>query len=83
LVLPVALIVLTALVPWLGYWVLFAWLIYPAQMVRLALRGPGSGAARRARAIFQVLGKFAEAMGQLRFVAHRLSGRQGRLIEYK
>jgi hypothetical protein len=36
-----------------------------------------------ARASFLVLGKFPEAGGVLKFLAHRVSGTSGALIEYK
>lgn len=58
-------------------------MIYPLQVLRLFVRGDGPARARLARAGFLVLGKFAEAAGQARFVLHRLSGTRGRLIEYK
>ena len=60
-----------------------ALLLYPLQVLRLFLRERGSLRLRWARASFLVLGKFAEAAGQLRFFAQRLTGSRGRLIEYK
>lgn len=83
LALPAVLTCLTMFLPWLGHWVLLGWLIYPAQMIRLALRATGPAAARRAQAFFLVLGKFPEVVGQLRFVVHQCVGRRGALIEYK
>jgi GT2 family glycosyltransferase len=62
-------------------WVALA--LYPLQVLRLYLGGAGSARARRARAFFLVLGKFAEVVGQLKFLAGRLSGSRNRLIEYK
>jgi glycosyltransferase involved in cell wall biosynthesis len=64
-------------------WVLALLLVYPLQMLRLfsGFRGPFN--ERAARAVFMVLGKFAEACGQLKFFALRLSGGTARLIEYK
>ena len=44
---------------------------------------PGSARARWARSSFLVLGKFAEAAGEVKFFLHRLAGTRGRLIEYK
>ncbi len=58
-------------------------LIYPLQVVRLALR---EGPARRATwewAMFTVLGRFAEAAGALQFHVSRLTRRRARLIEYR
>lgn len=57
--------------------------VYPLQVARLALRGEGAPSLRLARAFFLVLGKFAEASGQIKFLAHRLFGSRARLIEYK
>ena len=56
-------------------------LVYPLQFLRLALRLPGKH--RTARAFFLVLGKVPEAFGVLKFHRQRMSGRTGRLIEYK
>jgi GT2 family glycosyltransferase len=81
--LPLGLLVLGLLAPWLGAWVGLAWLVYPLQVLRLSRRGAGPAPARRARAFFLVLGKFAEAAGQCKFVMLRLAGRRASLIEYK
>ena len=65
-----------------GAWSLLLGLLYPAQVMRLA-------AKRReapmpvASSFFLVLGRFPEAMGQLRFLRDRALGRAGALIEYK
>lgn len=61
-------------------------LVYPLQVVRLALKP--SGAAREAgaawtRAFFLVAARFPEAAGVLTFHWHRLRGRASTLIEYK
>jgi len=58
-------------------------LAYPAQMLRLFLRGHGSPRVRAARAFFLVLGKFAEASGEVRYAWRQLQGGPARLIEYK
>ena len=58
-------------------------LAYPLQVLRLYLRTRGRSRARLARAAFLVLGKFPEAIGQLKFLAHRVVRTPGRLIEYK
>lgn len=72
----------------LGAWLFSAWvlallLVYPLQVLRLYLGFKGPLRVRAARAAFMVMGKFAEAAGQLKFLALRLSGRTARLIEYK
>ena len=67
----------------MGMWGLLLLLIYPVQVVRLALRGTRSTRENWWRALFLVLGKFPEAMGQLSFLYNRLAGRSSHLIEYK
>lgn len=67
----------------LGVWGLSVLLIYPAQFIRLAWRGSRSVKENSLRALFLVLGKFPETVGQLNFVYNRLAGKAARLIEYK
>ncbi|MDO8989438.1 MAG: glycosyltransferase [Sideroxyarcus sp.] len=67
----------------LGAWGLAVLLVYPAQIVRLAERGKKSGKRNWWQALFLVLGKFPEAMGQLNFLYNRLAGKTAHLIEYK
>jgi hypothetical protein len=57
--------------------------IYPLQVLRLTARGTGAMPDRALRAVFLVLGKFAEASGALAFLWRRLRGGEARLIEYK
>jgi GT2 family glycosyltransferase len=64
-------------------WGLAAWLIFPAQIARQSLRNPGSLAHSATLALFQMLARFAEAAGQMKFLRDRLAGRSGRIIEYK
>lgn len=52
-------------------------LIYPAQLLRLALREGWESA------LFSVLGKFAEAQGVLEFHLRRLRGQRRGIMEYK
>jgi GT2 family glycosyltransferase len=66
-----------------GMQALWLVLIYPLQVLRLFLRETGAVRTRAARAFFLVLGKFAEALGQLRFTLQRLRRAPARLIEYK
>lgn len=67
----------------LGAWGAMILLIYPAQVVRLALSGARTARENWWMALFLVLGKFPEAVGQLNFLHNRLAGRTARLIEYK
>ena len=64
-------------------WALVLLLIYPLQIIRLALRGERTARENWWRAVFLVLGKFPEMFGQIRFQLHRWLGGQSRLIEYK
>ena len=80
LALPLLLLVFALL--W-GPWWLAGLAVYPLQMLRLALRFEGPASGRAWRAVFMVLGKFAEVAGQFKFVALHWSGRQAHLIEYK
>ena len=58
-------------------------LIYPAQVLRLSTPSYGSWSRRITHAFFVVLGKFPQALGQLKFVVLQLLGRKSKLIEYK
>jgi glycosyltransferase involved in cell wall biosynthesis len=58
-------------------------LIYPGQALRQMTRQSGSLTDRATLASFQVLARFPEALGQIRFMRDRLFDRQARLIEYK
>lgn len=80
LVIPLVTIIMTTC---LGAWSLALLLIYPAQVIRLALSGTRSIRENGWRAFFLVLGKFPETMGQLNFLYNRLAGKTARLIEYK
>jgi len=80
LALPLAIVALALAVGPQGLWLAA---LYPLQMLRLFLREPGTPATRAARAFFLVIGKFAEALGELRYVATRRRGTAASLIEYK
>ena len=71
------------LVVWLGTYGLLLLLAYPAQVIRLALRGTLPVRENWWYALFLVLGKFPEMTGQLEFLYNRLSRKTARLIEYK
>ncbi|HUG23786.1 MAG TPA: glycosyltransferase family 2 protein, partial [Albitalea sp.] len=77
---PVAIVLLS--LAW-GPQALVLALVYPLQVLRLFLRGTGAPKPRAARALFLVVGKFAEAWGQLRYTWRELRGGPARLIEYK
>ena len=83
LAIPVVTIILVTWLGTLGLLMLLMLLIYPTQIVRLALSGTRSEMENWWRALFLVLGKFPEAMGELNFCYNRLAGKSARLIEYK
>jgi glycosyltransferase involved in cell wall biosynthesis len=58
-------------------------LLYPLQLVRIAMRGKHSARKNWWSALFLVLGKFPEAMGQINFFYNRLAGKTAQLMEYK
>jgi hypothetical protein len=64
-------------------WGLIAWLIYPLQMLRQTIRNRGPWKQRLILALFQLLARFAEGTGQVKFLRDRAFGRQAVLIEYK
>jgi GT2 family glycosyltransferase len=58
-------------------------LVYPLQVIRLALSNHGNGVMTWWRALFLVLGKFPEAQGVCRFYYNKLLSKSATLIEYK
>jgi len=67
----------------LGVWALLLFLIYPLQAVRLARRAGKPTRERWLQAVFLVLGKFPEMLGQVKFLMNRFSAGKAVLIEYK
>jgi cellulose synthase/poly-beta-1,6-N-acetylglucosamine synthase-like glycosyltransferase len=72
-----------ACVSLVGPWGLAVLAAYPLQVVRLALRGPRSPSENWWHALFLVLAKFPEMLGQLKFRIERQAGAAPRVIEYK
>jgi hypothetical protein len=67
-----------------GGWGVLAWLFFPAQILRLSLRrGPRPFRERALISMFQVLSRFPEAQGWIKFQSQRWRGTKQRLIEYK
>jgi glycosyltransferase involved in cell wall biosynthesis len=58
-------------------------LIYPLQLLRRIPRQQGGLRDRIGFASLELLGRFAEGVGQLKFAAHRLFKRRSEIIEYK
>ncbi|QHG64863.1 glycosyltransferase family 2 protein [Pseudomonas putida] len=66
-----------------GGWGLLLLLVYPLQIVRLARRGERSTRENWWQAVFLVLGKFPEMLGQAKFLLNRYAAGKALLIEYK
>jgi glycosyltransferase involved in cell wall biosynthesis len=66
-----------------GSWASIVLAAYPLQVMRLFARGERSPRENFWHALFVVVGKFAEVLGQLRFMLERVAGGRARLIEYK
>ena len=64
-------------------WGLTAWLIYPLQVFRQTIRNRGRLRERALLALFQVLARFPEAFGQIKFMRDRIFRLRSALIEYK
>lgn len=66
-----------------GAWGGLVLLIYPLQLARQVARNPGPVYDRTLLATFQLLARFPEVIGQLKFLFDYLLGSKPRLIEYK
>lgn len=64
-------------------WGSVAWVIYPLQALRQTFRNSGSPKVRARLALFQLLSRFPEAVGQIKFLCDHLLGRRSRRIDYK
>jgi len=78
----IPLVVLVAFV-FIGSWGLVLLAVYPAQVIRLALRGNRTPRENWWHAFFLVLGKFPEMIGQIKFLLKRLYSKKTQIIEYK
>lgn len=76
-------LVIVALALGISAWALLLLLIYPLQVLRLALRSDPAQRASWERAFFMTLVKFPEALGVLSYRFGQLFRRPARLIEYK
>ena len=77
---PLAVVVLAAFFGWRALLLLG---VYPLQVARIALRGTRSPRDNWLQAGALVIGKFAEVLGQIKFVIARWRRVQSKLIEYK
>jgi hypothetical protein len=66
-----------------GRWALASFLIYPLQILRQATRNRGWLRDRMRLAVFQMLARFAELNGQLRFLRDLALARLAKIGEYK
>lgn len=66
-------------------WGLFSFAIFPIQLARMTIKGLAKHdfATAMPYAFFNLLGKWPEFLGQLRFVIDAVGGFQKRIIEYK
>jgi glycosyltransferase involved in cell wall biosynthesis len=78
--LPIACLVMSLTI---GRWGLALCLLYPLQMLRQMFRSTGPFYDRAVKGFFQVLSRFPEGVGQLKFLRDQLLNRQAVLIEYK
>ena len=77
---PAATLILVSLA---GAWGALLLLLYPLQIVRLALLGKRTRLQNWLLSLSLVVGKFPEMLGQLKFVADRMRRSRSALIEYK
>ena len=77
---PIIALLLTFVFGWRGL-ILLA--IYPIQIARLAINGKRSARENWLRAAALVVGKFAEMLGQMKYLTDRVRKVTPRLIEYK
>lgn len=77
---PLATVIAILMLGWSGLLLL---LVYPLQVVRLARRGGRSKRENWLLALFLVLGKFPEMLGQAKFLLNRFGTGKTALIEYK
>jgi GT2 family glycosyltransferase len=78
--LPLTCLIIGLLLPPWGWAVC---LVYPMQVLRQILRNRGPLRDRVLLALFQVLARFPEALGQFKFLRDRWLGRQAHIIEHK
>ncbi len=80
ILLPLACVVAVA---WFGLAGVGLLLIYPLQLLRRIPRLSGTLRTRFRSAFFELIGRFPESLGQMKFAGERLMGRRGKIIEYK
>lgn len=76
-------LIIISMVICLGAWAGLLFFIFPAQILRLALSGSRSARENWLHAIFLVIAKFPESVGELKYFYNKLSNKSANLIEYK
>ncbi len=64
-------------------WAIFLILVYPLQWLRLSLKMKQPFKKASMHAFFLITAKFAEVVGQIKFILNRYSHQQSKIIEYK
>ena len=62
---------------------LIGFVVYPLQVVRIALANRQTVNANWIYALFVTLGKFPEMLGQIKYFLQRLRSKKIQIIEYK
>ena len=76
---PITIVLLSMHNPW---WILL-FITYPIQVLRLFMNGHHSLYENIIQAVYIMLGKFPEGIGQIKFIIDRMFRRQNKIIEYK
>ena len=79
IVIPLIILFTSIITPWVS----LAFLIYPAQIARLAFRDRTGRPKVLARAALNLMSRFAETAGLIQYVRDRLRSRLPQIIEYK
>jgi glycosyltransferase involved in cell wall biosynthesis len=79
-ILPLIVLILALVKP---VWAILLIFIYPLQWLRLTLQIKQPFKKASLRAFFLIIGKFAEAIGQIKFLLHRYMRKQTKIIEYR
>jgi glycosyltransferase involved in cell wall biosynthesis len=64
-------------------WGWTSWLVYPLQLMQRFSRQTGSFSDRFSLSFFELIGRFPESWGVIKFVSDRALDRRARIIEYK
>ncbi len=64
-------------------WAILLLMIYPLQWLRLTFKSPQPIKKSACLAFFLIIGKFAEAVGHIKFMLYQCTKKQAKIIEYK